>query len=350
MKHRANDAPDAGDDLPLIFASAFQLPNPRLRSSILRKLDSWVESQLPYFGEDEILDRLDRQRGTEMEPFVLNDQDRKIAAMATRLAFSRLGGDQTRFRIVSRETLGVTGGMVLTDNLGSFFLGRDSRGNHRRISDRTWYIAPAEMEQHEDLSPTIRGRSSSSPAATTTHRRSQLRVTFGSDHQGLYLSISNLPCRQLTDRRTFRPVREFQELGRVLDLDRMDRGRSFNELGLRVTTSGDRIRISTGSPESILRFTAMAAEERILELPTSCTGTPGGRLFIRLCDIEDKPQTLQFVNTVTDASPISSFADTWMCLEPTTSVPLTPTQYLAISRWLAPHDSWITPKLLKELI
>ncbi|WP_289084830.1 isocitrate lyase/PEP mutase family protein, partial [uncultured Sulfitobacter sp.] len=109
----------------------------------------------------------------------------KIAAMATRLAFCRLGIGKTRFRIVSRETLGVTGGVVLTDNLRSFFIERYSRGEKRSISDRTWYVAPAEIAQPEVRSSSAQRSTRKIPGITK--RRSQPRVTFQFDHHGLRL-------------------------------------------------------------------------------------------------------------------------------------------------------------------
>jgi hypothetical protein len=348
MKNPADNTPGAGDDLSLIFAAAFQLDDAEMRSSILESLESWIVRQEPYFGEDEIRDYLDRQQGTAMEPFELNDQDSKIAAMATRLAFCRLGIGKTRFRIVSRETLGVTGGVVLTDNLRSFFIERYSRGEKRSISDRTWYVAPAEIAQPEVRSSSAQRSTRKIPGITK--RRGQPRVTFQFDHHGLHLQISNLRCQQFSDRRTIYLAPLFQEFGRILDGNQVDRGRSLNKVGLRVTNANGQVRISTGSPESILRFTAMADEGRILELPTSREGTPGGRLFIRLRDVDDDNRTLQCVNTVSAFSPISPFSGTWMKLNAAGTVALSPSQQLAISRWLAPHDSWITSNLLEKLI
>ena len=113
----------------------------QFRAELSKTLIEWVESLDPCYSPTEVAKALQSCHGTEIEPFCLNQEDLEISILLVRAAFSKVYS-QSRFRIVSRETLGSEGGCVLTNNLRHFYLERFALGRHRSTPQRYWSFIP----------------------------------------------------------------------------------------------------------------------------------------------------------------------------------------------------------------
>ena len=126
----------------LILTSAFYHPDGELRKRLRALSDQWVEALKPLFSDGEIREIIARENGTPLEPFVLEKSDQDIAVRMARAAFSEKGGGH-RFRVVSRETIGFKGGLVITDNLKHYYAERYARGKYPRNPKAGFSFFPA---------------------------------------------------------------------------------------------------------------------------------------------------------------------------------------------------------------
>lgn len=306
--------PLVSDALPLVIQAAFQHPVPAERAKIHAWLTTWIESLEPRFDADRIRDVLLEARGTEVEPFTLSPRDLEIAVLATRAAFSARVG-HTRFRIVSSETIGVHGGLVLTSNLKSYYVERVSWG-HRRVTPwQTSFVAPAALPPAPD------GRGTFIKAASRlTSGGWQCDVPAecwgegaGRADQVSIAAIKGTGARPLTGR----DIAIFEQRGAV--------------------------HLQTTGPESLMRLTMMA-EERVPLALSSTRVSAVTRVIVRLAPFEEKESALPVLLTQTSLS-TRQWAGFWADVK----LPLPARYREAIARVFPMHDTWVTPALIGRL-
>jgi hypothetical protein len=134
-------------------------------------------------------------------------------------------------------------------------------------------------------------------------------------------------------------ARRVQEHGKVVGS-----GQTFTRLGLRVDSMARGLELRTGSPEAIMRLTALCAQSAVLALDAEPDPTERVRIFVRLAEPENEPVALPTVATVTSSAPW-----TWTNAIPPVPIETTREERLAIARWFAPHDSWVGD-LLEEFL
>lgn len=307
-----------GDDFPLVLAAAYHHPDPALREGLRARIDALIEACRPRYDAATVGAALRDQRGTVLEPFDLDETDLAIAVAIGRLGFSdRIG--LTRLRVVSRETLGTAGGFVLTDNLRGYYVERYALGRHRHEPSTGWFVAPAVIPR----------------AARGTSDIGRGRATLILDAAGLRLRVpwpgddASLPA-----------------LARAVQLHSavVGSGQTFIALGLRVDGVPGGLEVRAGSPEAIMRLTALCARGAVLALDSAPRLPERPRAFVRLAEPEERPVALPTVATVTATAPYA-----WVNAAPPPRIETTRAERLAIARWTSPHDSWVGD-LFEELL
>ena len=116
-------------------------PSVDLKEAIWSQLESWLNGLGAQFSEDEVEGIFEEVRGTELEPFYLKDEHRRIANFLVRVAFTPSVNLQ-RFRIASQDTIGNAGGLVLLSNRKYFFSERFAFGKNRLERSNLKFYAP----------------------------------------------------------------------------------------------------------------------------------------------------------------------------------------------------------------
>src|SRR5262249_1094497 len=81
-------SPKVEDGMPLVFLASVAPPDAAFRAGIARSLDSFIQGHLPLHTEDDVRQLLKAQKGTHLEPFVLDPMVLPLAVRYLRWAFS----------------------------------------------------------------------------------------------------------------------------------------------------------------------------------------------------------------------------------------------------------------------
>ena len=311
----------AEDEIPLVLWAAVRHPDGSVRSGLRQAMGEWIATAKPRYSRQQISSFLRSQEGTAIEPFVLNEQDLELAELLIQYAFSELG-NQTRFRVVSRETLGAEGGVMLTDNLHGYYIERYARGFRTKTPAEFGFIAPAEMPDSDD--PQAQGQPVSAMCRF--------------EETGLSITVSGVNWAAATGLSAWETMRLLQQNSHVFAADI-----PFTQLGLRIAFEGDAVRIRTGSPESLLRVSAHMMQRSALVLTPERTG-PRARVFVRLLPPGEDTMALPVAVTCTSRS-----IPEWLRLPGADGIPLSDEDRLAIARWFRPHDGWMNEQFLEAL-
>ena len=229
------------DDLALLAYQSRDLNVKALACNMLRES---AHNSDPILRREDVIRVIREAKGSSFSPFVIADDFIEIAADLVQIAISRTGG-VSRMRIVSEDTIGTAGGLMLLQS-GASRLTPPSR-MARGSSSRSCYVAPREAAsaytQAEFDSPVM---------ATMSWDGSGYEITVSSEVVQRYLSqgqsTQGLP-------RWDRITATFQKHSRIVSPER-----TFSDIGLRVEFLDDGgIRIQTGSPESLMQFTSICA-------------------------------------------------------------------------------------------
>jgi hypothetical protein len=228
--------------LTVCLLAATRHPDLALRRALLSALEVWVESLEPLHETEAVMNVLRRESGTQLEPFSLEQEHERVAALLVRAAFSRKV-DLYRFRMVSQLSLGNQGGLVLTRQLNHFYAERFACGRHagRFIEP---YFAPAGMPRTID--PVSR-RGPSSACLVLTDKLVAIDVNAPDAFQHLNAHVSDL------------------ELAKASSVG----GVPLNSLGLAVERQqGMGWRVSAKTPEAQIRLSAHLVDGSLLRLST----------------------------------------------------------------------------------
>jgi hypothetical protein len=291
----------------LAVTAAFYHPKIQVRKKFRRLFGDWIGQSSDMPAEDEVRRLITSEKGTRLEPFSITAEDIECAAFLARVAFSGLDR-QTRFRIVSRETLGCSGGLVLTNNLKSYYSERYAHGRRRNQTYAGWAFIPS-------LIP-----------AGTMGSSVRLGAALYSEDQGFRIVIPLPECA--SSPAVF--ARQLQQWSRIQGVSE-----SFNQLGLRVECYDGKAHILSGSPESMIRIMAHMVAETTLILKGDASSTEIPTIYVSLRMPEDKPVTLPSVIGHTPGY------TAWMSTTARIPIPLEDEDKLAIFNWLGSHPHWI---------
>lgn len=291
----------------LAVAAAFYHPAPDERTVLRTLLDHWLGKLGDLLPADGIRQVLASAKGTEIEPFVLTGADLDCAVFLTQAAFSKAGA-QTRLRIVSRDTMGHDGGLVLTQNIKSYYIERYIHAKQLPQPKGGWTFIPSMI-----------------PASSATCQQF-ISATLHSEDQGFRIVVAMPEAKS----DAARYARQFQQHGSIEGVSQ-----SLTQLGLRVECREAQVHILSGSPESMIRIMAHMVSERTLTLKGDPDGGEMPTVLVSLRMPEDKPVKLP---AVVGMSPGDS---NWMSVKVPIPIPLTDVHRLAIASWLRPRNEWV---------
>lgn len=289
----------------LVVAAAFYHPEPSTKAHLRDLLDTWLEALTPCHSADSVRSAIAAQKGTFLEPFHLSDEDFECAIFLVRAAFSGASKEQ-RIRIVSRDTIGTEGGLVLTRNLKSYYVERFPEGKTVGQPKEGWIFLPA-------LMPPL-GKTGALPTI----------ANLISEDTGFRIQIK-LPGEPDN---AVALARGYQSHSRIEDVPE-----DFNRLGLRVEIQRDEVHILTGSPEAMIRMMAHMVGEATLNLESK--DAKHHCALVRLSIPEDEPVRLKAV-----IGGKKGFA-AWMSASPPAPVELQDSHKLAVCSWLPSPREWL---------
>jgi hypothetical protein len=240
-----------GDTFSTYLYASRKHPDAELRKRLFDATTEWVEEAIPDYSLEQICEAISKEQGTVLEPFKLTPADLELAAMLMQMAFSKIY-QQTRFRVVSRETIGSQGGLVVTNNLNSYYVERYARGRNRSEPSNAWTFAPANE-------PTPR------EVAKLTRPRTNARCRFVED--GLLVQIKSPSLEVMkweSDNSENSHTALIQDLMSNSTIG--PKQAPIDGLGLRIDLAKNKISIAPKSPESVVRFTAHLMKKSVIQL------------------------------------------------------------------------------------
>lgn len=322
------DPPPAGDDLSLILSAAFGHPSPDLRQRLHDALDDWLASLQPLHSADEVRNALLACKGTVLEPFALKPIEVELAVLLVRVAFSEAVAAE-HLRVVSRETIGVSGGLLLAPDLSSRYVERYAYGQHRDQPEG-WHVAPAQRPMGDSH---LSWRAGLEARATLVDG-------------AMVVQVDGVNWRSLTGQDE--PAADLRSLEAATALPG-DYG-PIRRLGLDVAARPDHVRIKAVTPEAILRLTVHMQRQSLIEIPFFTKGAQRGSLslMLRLLPMLDAPErSLPIVATY---SPSGGWPLQWMHAAPARSPSIDLADRVAIGQWLVPHRDWVDHLYLDQLL
>ena len=296
------------DFLKLLVAAAFYHELQEDRALLRDALKQWLGQQTNVLDEEAIRNCITSEQGTALEPFNLTDEDIDCAVLLAQIAFCDAVGE-ARLTLVSRETIGERGGLVLSNNLKSFYSERYIYGKNRRIQKSGWRFIPNNLKGLGDFEAFS----------------SKAQIYFGED--GFTISCPN---PKIGESELSEALRLYQKHSRI-----DGNAASFSDLGLRVESSKGVITIQTGSPESIIRAMPALMEERLLVLETN-EAERFPSIIIRLAIPEEEACSLKAIY----GNPPLSYR--WLHCGSLPAFKLTPKLIHAVGRWCRPHSDWLS--------
>jgi hypothetical protein len=293
----------------LLVAAAFYHPEESLRREMHDLLTAWLERLDGPPSADAVRRVILAEKGTTIEPFVLSEADVESSVFLARAAFSRTFS-RTRVRIVSRDTIGLDGGLVLTSRLASYYVTRYPHGQPRRQPKQAWTFVPSMIPPPD--------------AAGAGFGPASLR----SGTKGFTITVP-LPDCQVDPASFARRLQQHSRIDGVAD--------SFDRLGLRVECRKGEIHILSGSPESMIRCLAHMTARATLVLsggedPMGEADIPG--ILIRL----DVPSSQRVpLRTVIGTTPAYL---SWLSGPPVIPFELELRQKRGLTRWLRVPADW----------
>ena len=291
----------------LVVASAFYHPDRALRDGLRTALDAWLKPRKPMSDAEMIRDILASERGTAIEPFVLADEDIDCAIFLTRAAFAAKS-DLTRVRIVSKETIGDEGGLVLTRNLGRFYVERYALGKYRKLQHAGLAFVPSLIPDWSKVRP------------------SHFNALLTTDEDGFRVTVPLAEAK--IDPALL--ARKYQTHGRIEDSEP-----GLSRHGLRVECTDGQVQVMSGSPESMIRLMAYMVRESTLLLRGSGDSAEIPEVRIRLAEPTEEPKRLW---ALISSTPTYS---SWIRGDLQGDLSLTTGQVAGIAEWLRPDPRWI---------
>lgn len=296
------------DHLTLLIAAAFYHDCEKDRRLIRHSLEEWLQKQKNVLNPEAIRTCITEETGTDLEPFRLEEQDINCAVFLAQVSFCQSVG-QSRFTIVSRDTIGDRGGLVLTNNLKTTYTERYVYGKNRWEQKSGWKFTPSLIDGFGN-------KKAISKKANITADDDGFAITI----KGFEIDKKDLP----------RALRAYQKDARIDGLSS-----TLSELGLRIDYTKNAIRIASGSPESIIRLMPSLLDESLLTLRVDDLNTYP-LIALRLGMPDEGPLKLN----VFQGNPPDKFR--WLRCSEIPEYTLTDEIIHAVGRWCRPHNDWHT--------
>lgn len=318
-----------GQVFPLLIFAAIQHPSADFRMELKNSIAKWIRSLKPKYEQSQICEALQGCKGTVLEPFMLKPEDQEITAMLVQAAFSE-ACNQTRFRIVSRETIGGDGGCVLTNNLRHYYIERFALGKRRRTPSTFWSYIPnnAPSDVLENLG---------ADARNVGKLKNSLQVCVIGDDSGFRIELTGADLAALQ-------WPESSRLSNLLQKNSVigEKRETLDAMGLRVSVESGKISLIPASPEATMRMTAHMLSESLLMLDPGDESEGRFKIYIRMRLPDQDKQSLKAHVAAT-----TGYFREWLNMDIENIPELSESHRITIARWLMPHDSWVNPQFLE---
>ena len=285
-----------GDTFSTYLYASRNHPNKELRERVFDASSKWVDEALPSYTTEQISKTITQEQGTLIEPFRLTPADADLATMLIKMAFSQVY-QQTRFRIVSRDTIGSEGGLVITNNLKSYYVERFALGNNRTAPAKAWTFCPANEPSLKVVAKLVRPKVVAKCKFSDNGLMIEIKIpalsivkwtskSGGEEH-------SNPPQRRGNPHSGLvRDMTLNSTIGPKQDL--------VDDLGLRIDLAGDQIVIAPKSPESVVRFTAHLMKKSVIQIDPGPSYPGRMKLLIGLAPPAEPPVDLEYATVFTE--------------------------------------------------
>ena len=295
--------------LPLILLAANEHPDETFRIRLWSCLDAWLETQSSTFTYEEIEAILSDQKGTFLEPFRLEGAAKRTALFLSRLAFAE-ASPASRFRIVSQDSIGNTGGLVITSNKNAFYSERYELGKNRLKKSDLRFFAPS-MKIDGPVKAKV---------------GNDLHAIMSSDDHGMYVelpkSLLNIVDWDLSRGGLTGELSSNSHIG--------PKKLSLYSVGMTVEVTDKGIRLAVKSPEALIRFSTYVVQSQTIRLIAKTRF----QLTVQLPSSADGPAPI----TVTAND---DFASEWMDVKDFGSPSLDASDIQKITDWSFHHMSWL---------
>ena len=296
--------------LPLILFAALDYPSQDEPRLIWNQLENWLATLGTNFSSEDVSRIFNEVEGTELEPFFLDEKNGQVANFLVRLAFSE-AVNLKRFRIVSQDSVGNSGGLVFLGNGKHFYSERFAYGKNRLEKSNLKFYSP-------NAKPIIPGRE-------LLELNSNAQVSALDEGFEILISIDVLEkIGWVTG--VYHRLSDYISRSSFVG----DDGRRLSELGLKVRTEAAGLIISTGSPETLIRFSAYIVQES----PIVLSGFGEYDLAFRLPKIGQGTSKLSIIAQ-------DGFAKEWMDIDDFGNPNIDDQLIEKISSWSLPHATWI---------
>jgi hypothetical protein len=304
------------DGLPLILLAAQHHPDAELRAHLSARLDALISSRQPFVSSGEARRLLASCHCSRADPLDLLDEDLTLAVQVVRLVFARQTRLHHKHRLFIVDPDDKRHALVLCAPGRVEPLARTRGGSQKRHRFHTRLDVGGLGER----------------LVMFRERVSPFRVTCKYE-AGVTLEIRGPTGWRVPPGR-----------GSLLEQGSLASGPTLVELGLVGECVPEGIRITTPTPESILRFSAALARGDILRIKLGPRSPTATYLFIRLRDFEEAEADL----------PVAVFPgdldEEWLTGLPSVEMSLPLDEVLSVVQWAYPRDEWLVLELRERLV
>jgi hypothetical protein len=314
----------SGSDVGIVLAGAAGHPDAAVRNAIGEVLDEWTASLGPRWTPQDMMDHLQGCAGTVLEPFRLSAKGARMVAYAGTAALSKHAA-QTRFRVVSDDTLDGDGGLVLTNNLRSYYVERFAFGYRRRTPRNRWFIIPKRL---------------TGTAKAGVRRPEQAHVTLHDSGFILTVPIPPIVSHLGADVQTATVIVDHH--GKPKHGDRSP----LTSLTPQVTPGpAGTVTIHSHRPEDLLRFSAILERRPRMRIVLRGTENAVGTLNLQLV-----PDLLDGARVPVICTGIESLWDTTVSMHLSVGSHMPRVTKIALGWWMGLPSPWVTDDLLEEML
>jgi hypothetical protein len=254
--------PVTGDILKLLLLATTRTTHKDLRKQFLKSVDDWLdqfdEAADTKVASGECKTALRNTTGTLLEPMIVEPWDIEIAARLARLTFQFGGmgtGSDEAILIGSRDAIGGGGGVYIKKSNPPIYLERFPFGRETPANQRTWCFSP--QYEHAAFEET-QSCDFNFPVAKAVWSEGSLRVPLNGNGS---LNWLHFDPETLAD-----DLKSHSTIGADAE--------GFGRFGLVVDVDDDNVVILPERPESMLRLSALMAQDAVLFLDPE--GSPHG--------------------------------------------------------------------------
>ena len=294
--------------LPLLLLSAIDHPSDQVRSRIWKLVKTWITQLEPTIDYKTVEKLIENVSGTSLEPFTVTGDNKKLAAFLVCAAFSKKI-NKSRFRIVSEQTVGNLGGAVFTKNGSYFYSESFILGTNKLNKSNICFFSPS-------TKPLLSKWNNPAAKLLVSDKEAIIEIND---------VLKEIGFKEKENSKFLNDLRHNSVIGK-------DK-KTLLSLGMDISLENRKIKISSKSPESLIRFSSYLVTNDKIFLKTKMIESAKFDIVINL-EVNDK-KNLKCYFLAKD-----SFAYEWMNVNSFASPNIEPRLIEEISHWAFPHSEW----------